>query len=133
ETQNISVSGDGHFSVLLGATKEQGVPAELFTSGEARWLGIQAEREPEQPRVLLVSVPYALKAQEAEMLAGKPASQFVSTDNLKDQVRQEVKAQVQPKGSTKSSVKSSNAAAAVTAGATDFSATTNDQVVSVNQ
>src|ERR1041385_3247005 len=31
----------------------------------------------EQPRVLLVSVPYALKAADAETLSGKPLSAFV--------------------------------------------------------
>src|SRR3990170_1578308 len=31
----------------------------------------------EQPRILLVSVPYALKAADAETLGGKPASAFV--------------------------------------------------------
>jgi hypothetical protein len=38
----------------------------MFRSGEARWLGIQPEHEPELPRVLLVSAPYALKAADAE-------------------------------------------------------------------
>ena len=33
--------------------------------------------EVEQPRVLLVSVPYALKAADADTLGGLPASAFV--------------------------------------------------------
>ncbi len=45
-----------------------GLPEEMLRSGEARWLGIQPEREPELPRVLLVSAPYALKAADAETL-----------------------------------------------------------------
>jgi hypothetical protein len=49
----------------------------MFRSGEARWLGIQPEREPELPRVLLVSAPYALKAADADTLGGLPASAFV--------------------------------------------------------
>ena len=52
---------------------------ELFASGESRWLGVQANvpGEREQPRVLLVSVPYALKAADAETLGGLPAAAFV--------------------------------------------------------
>jgi hypothetical protein len=49
----------------------------LFTSGEARWLGVQAEGQGQQPRVLLLSVPYALKAADAETVGGLPASAFV--------------------------------------------------------
>ena len=60
-----------------GATLPHGVPKELFTSGEARWLGVQAEGQGEQPRVLLLSVPYALKAADAETVGGLPASAFV--------------------------------------------------------
>src|SRR4029077_11354811 len=58
--------------------KSEGLPLELFTTGEPRWLGLQANlpKEVEQPRVLLVSVPYALKAADAETLSGLPASAF---------------------------------------------------------
>lgn len=77
ETQNVHPDTDGNYTVLLGASSSHGVPMELFASGEARWLGVQAEREPEQPRVLLVSVPYALKAADAQTLGGLPPSAFV--------------------------------------------------------
>jgi len=77
ETQNVKVDGNGHYSILLGSTKPDGLPAELFTSGEAQWLGVRVENATEQPRVLLLSVPYALKASDAETLSGKPASAFV--------------------------------------------------------
>ena len=76
ETQNVSLDANGHYSVLLGATKEEGVPMDLFTSGAAQWLGVQVQGQPEQPRVLLVSVPYALKAADAETLGGLPPSAF---------------------------------------------------------
>src|SRR6266853_4634554 len=49
----------------------------LFTSGDARWLGVQVENQKEQSRVLLVSVPYALKAADAETVGGKPPSAFM--------------------------------------------------------
>src|SRR5215470_8848305 len=35
ETQNVTPDESGRYSVLLGATKPQGVPTELFASGEA--------------------------------------------------------------------------------------------------
>src|SRR6266478_2765088 len=82
ETQNVTPDAHGNYSVLLGANSKNGVPVELFASGEARWLEVQVERQAEQPRVLLVSVPYALKAADAETLGGKPASAFVTTETL---------------------------------------------------
>src|ERR1700732_4503730 len=77
ETQNVVADRTGHYSVQLGSTKPDGIPTDLFTSGEARWLGVQPEGQVEQPRVLLLSVPYALKAGDAETLGGLPASAFV--------------------------------------------------------
>jgi hypothetical protein len=41
-----------------------------------RWLAVQVSGESEQPRVLLVVVPYALKA-AAETVGGLPPSAFV--------------------------------------------------------
>jgi hypothetical protein len=77
ETQNIQPDENGHYSVMLGSTTSTGVPSDLFASGEARWLGVQPEKQEEQPRVLLVAVPYALKAGDAETIGGLPASAFV--------------------------------------------------------
>jgi trimeric autotransporter adhesin len=82
ETQNVTPDAHGVYTVLLGANSANGVPAELFASGEARWLEVQVERQAEQPRILLVSVPYALKAKDAETLGGKPASAFLTTETL---------------------------------------------------
>ena len=79
ETQSVSVDAVGHYSVLLGVTKAEGLPTDLFASGNARWLGVKVEGQDEQPRVLLVSVPYALKAGDAETLGGKPLSAFLLT------------------------------------------------------
>lgn len=78
ETQNVKPDSSGHYTVLLGSTKSTGVPAELFTSGEAQWLGVQPQGEAEQTRVLMVSVPYALKAADADTLGGQPASAFMA-------------------------------------------------------
>jgi hypothetical protein len=77
ETQNVQADTTGRYSVLLGTTKAEGLPAELFTSEQARWVGVQVSGQAEQPRVLLVSAPYALKAGDAETVGGLPASAFV--------------------------------------------------------
>jgi trimeric autotransporter adhesin len=77
ETQNATVDSTGHYTVLLGATRSEGLPADLFTTEQARWVGVQVAGQPEQPRVLLVSAPYALKAGDAETLGGLPPSAFV--------------------------------------------------------
>lgn len=77
ETQNVTPDKDGHYTVVLGSTKSEGLPADLFALGEARWLAVQAQGQAEQPRVLLLSVPYALKAGDAQTLGGLPASAFM--------------------------------------------------------
>jgi len=77
ETQSVSLDAAGRYTVQLGTTFPAGLPKELFASGEARWLGVQPEGQTEQSRVLLVSVPYALKAADAETIGGLPASAFV--------------------------------------------------------
>jgi len=76
ETQNVAPDASGRYSVHLGAASN-GLPADLFQSGEARWLAIQPAGEQEQPRVLLVAVPYAMKAADAQTLGGLPPSAFV--------------------------------------------------------
>src|ERR1035437_1303503 len=77
ETQNVTTDASGHYSVLLGSTRAEGIPSDLFSALEERWLGVKAEGQPEQARVMLVSVPYAFKAHEAETLGGLPPSAFV--------------------------------------------------------
>jgi trimeric autotransporter adhesin len=77
ETQNVQADSSGRYSVLLGSTKPDGLPAELFAAEQARWIGVQIEQQAEQPRTLLVSAPYALKAGDAETLGGLPPSAFV--------------------------------------------------------
>ncbi len=76
ETQTVAIDSTGHYKVQLGAANPNGLPADLFASGEARWLEVQVAGEATQPRVLLVSVPYALKAADAATLGGLPASAF---------------------------------------------------------
>jgi len=77
ETQNVEADVQGRFSVYLGATKSDGLPQNLFVSGEARWLGVQPQGQGEQRRTQLISVPYAMKAGDAQTIGGLPPSAFV--------------------------------------------------------
>jgi trimeric autotransporter adhesin len=77
ETQNVQVDSRGNYTAQLGATKSDGLPLELFASGEARWLAVRVNGGEEQARVLLLSVPYALKAADSQTLGGLPASAFM--------------------------------------------------------
>lgn len=79
EVQNVKISDQGRYEVALGANTTDGIPMTLFSSGEPRWLGVQilAPGFEEEPRVLLVSVPYALQAENAQTLGGLPPSAFV--------------------------------------------------------
>ena len=76
ETQTVTPDRAGQYKVQLGASLSNGIPIDLFSSGEARWLEVQVAGEAPQPRVLLVSVPYALKAADAATLGGLPPSAF---------------------------------------------------------
>src|SRR5438477_936184 len=152
ETQVINADSAGRYTVMLGATIVQGVPIEAFESGEGRWLSVTVEGEAEQPRLLLVSVPYALKAVEADKLGGKSASEFVTKSDVQLAVQNSVAQAMsaaantsgaQPSGGLDDSHHGDNALARVQpgvaqqgvtgAGATSFSDTSGNEVVFVNQ
>jgi hypothetical protein len=82
ETQNVQPNASGHYAVMLGATSSSGLPPDIFASGEARWLAVQVAGQAEQARVLLVAVPYAMKALDAETIRGLPPSAFVLASPL---------------------------------------------------
>ena len=82
ETQMVSVGQDGKYSVLLGSATQGGLPQAVFAGGAARWLGVSIEHGPEQPRVPFASVAYAMKAADAQTLAGLPASEFVTRNQF---------------------------------------------------
>lgn len=77
ETQNVLADSSGHYTAMLGATSANGLPLALFSSAEVHWISTQIAGKPEQPRTALLSVPYALKAADAETLGGLPASAFM--------------------------------------------------------
>lgn len=82
ETQRFTVAPDGSYSVLLGSASPGGLPQTVFAAGVARWLGVSVERVPELDRVMLASVPYAMKSADAEALAGHAAADFVTQEQL---------------------------------------------------
>jgi hypothetical protein len=82
ETQTVLPNTGGNFTVLLGSASSLGIPASTFATGEPRWIGITPNDGVERPRVALVSVPYALKAIDADTLGGMGPEQFVSVQQL---------------------------------------------------
>jgi len=85
ETQNVQGDAKGNYTVLLGATQPDGLALDIFNSGDARWLGVRIHGGDEGPRVPLLSVPYALKAVDAETIGGLPASAFLRADAMPTQ------------------------------------------------
>ena len=49
ETQNVKADSNGRDSVSLGVRNPEGLPADLFAAGQARWLGVRASGQAEQP------------------------------------------------------------------------------------
>jgi len=126
ETQNIQADAAGHYTALLGSASADGVPLELFSSGEAQWLGVQIQGQPERPRVLLVSVPYALKAHEAETLSGRNISDFVLANDTKSQPNSANISQANSNGVRSSSPPPPS-------GPTTFTGSNSTQIVGVTQ
>jgi len=88
ETQKVAIDMEGSYTVLLGSVSQTGVPQTIFQGGAARWLGVSVERAPELERVLLSSVPYAMKSADSQALAGHPAGDFVTQGQLSEQFSQ---------------------------------------------
>jgi hypothetical protein len=82
ETQNVLTDALSHYNVLLGSATATGVPAYLFGTGQSRRLGVAIARQQEMPLALMASVPYAMKAGDADTLGGLPASVCVTTKSL---------------------------------------------------
>ena len=135
ETQNVSIEANGQYSAVLGSTTAAGLPGDLFSQQEQRWLGVQVQGQAEQPRVLLVSVPYAFKAHEAETLGGKSVSDFVlanssnSATNGASQASSSTSTANNLSGTTGGGIRKG----AASDGPTNFSGSTTDQIVGVTQ
>ncbi len=86
ETQDLHPDANGHYAVQIGSSLTTGVPQEIFSRVEARWLGVSIAGGPEEPRVMLLSVPYALKAGDATTLGGLPPSAFLQAGAIGEPV-----------------------------------------------
>ncbi len=138
ETQSVTPDAKGQYNVILGSTTATGLPSDLFSQDEQRWLGVQVQGQPEQARVLLVSVPYAMKAADADKLSGRSASEFVTSDTLQSVVQQQLQQQVATASSAKIPAGGQTSTTAKrplvpTDGATNFTDNTPNQVVLVTQ
>ncbi len=131
ETQNVELDPEGRYTVLLGAEQTEGFPLDALATGEARWLGVQVQGQEEQPRILLVSVPYALKAEEAETLAGKAASDFVLSEDLEKTVTEQV--ETTAKEVVAQETEEQITTKAIDSGASTFTDSNSTQVVNVTQ
>ena len=115
ETQSVKVGPDGRYSVLLGATSDEGLPQTLFQAGEARWIeatlidaqliaalggdaAAEAANATQSARTLLAAVPYAFKSMDAETLAGRAADDYVTREDLKSTIADQVQAISNPAG-----------------------------------
>jgi len=79
ETQVVQIT-NGKYTALLGSTDPNGISAGLFAADQPQWLAVQANGV--ETRHLLVSVPYAIKAAEAETFGGLLPSQYVTVAQL---------------------------------------------------
>lgn len=83
ETQVLPLDGQGGYSVLLGATSADGLPADLFAGGAARWLRVRRSGDADARRTRLTAVPYALSAANADTLGGRPATDFMLVPSVR--------------------------------------------------
>lgn len=137
EIQDIRLDAQGRYSILLGAASSDGLPAELFLTAGARWLGVEVEGRQEEARILLVAVPYALKAADADTLGGKPATAYVLSAGEESAPANATLITATP---TRSATRGSNLTSpgatpqeATSSGPTDFVGFTADQLVSILQ
>jgi len=109
ETQTVTVGAGGRYTVLLGATSAEGLPQTLFQASEARWIEanpigkrqidasgrdvvVEVANAMPPARSLLAAVPYAFESMDAETLAGRAASDYVTREDLTSTVANQVRA-----------------------------------------
>jgi hypothetical protein len=87
EMQNVMIDAQGRYTAFLGSASTGGIPAEIFASGETRWVGVTPEDGVERSRFAIATVPYAFKAAEADTLGGRKPEEFVSVPQLTSMLR----------------------------------------------
>ena len=130
ETQVVQITAE-KYSVMLGSTSATGLPSEIFSADQSHWLGVQVNGT--EKRYLLVSVPYAMKAVNADQLGGLPFSEYVTAQQLQAALQGATTGTTpQPKATT---APTGQAAAAGTPPqpATDFTDNNTSEVLLVTQ
>jgi hypothetical protein len=132
ETQVVQVTGE-KYSVMLGSTVTTGLPPEIFSADQAHWLGVQVNGS--EKRFLLVSVPYAMKAVEAERLGGLLPTDFVTVQQLQSALQSVVApgTSTQPKATSTGPTGQAAAAGTPPQPATDFTDNNTSEVLLVTQ
>jgi hypothetical protein len=132
ETQVVQITAE-KYSVMLGSTSATGLPSEIFSADQAHWLGVQVNGA--EKRFLLVSVPYAMKAVNADQLGGLPFSEYVTTQQLQSALQGAAGtgSATPPKTSTTGPVGQAAAAGTPPQPATDFTDSNTSEVLLVTQ
>jgi hypothetical protein len=132
ETQIVQITAE-KYSVMLGSTSATGLPSEIFSADQAHWLGVQVNGA--EKRFLLVSVPYAMKAVNADQLGGLPFSEYVTTQQLQSALQGAAGtgSATPPKTSTTGPVGQAAAAGTPPQPATDFTDSNTSEVLLVTQ
>ena len=132
ETQIVQVTGE-KYSVMLGSTSTTGLPPDIFSADQAHWLGVQVNGS--EKRFLLVSVPYAMKAVEAERLGGLLPSDYVTVQQLQSALQSAAVpgTPTQPKATSTGPTGQAAAAGTPPQPATDFTDNNTSEVLLVTQ
>ncbi|MCU1284860.1 MAG: hypothetical protein JWO13_1210 [Acidobacteriales bacterium] len=92
ETQNVQLSPDKHYDVVVGNGAVGGIPIEIFRMSASLYLQVFANGEPVGERTMFLSVPYAFKSSDSASLAGRPSSDFVLRSEFRSQLLEEIQA-----------------------------------------
>ncbi len=78
ESYTLTPDSTGKVTMLIGGTTG-GLPPAIFADNAPRWVSLQVADGQESPRELLISVPYALKARDADTLGGLPPAAYLKS------------------------------------------------------
>lgn len=84
ETQVVTLDAQGQYSFYLGGSQAEGLPTAVLTASAPLWLSLQVAGVAPQARVPLTSVPFALRAADADTLGGLPPSAYLRADAAAD-------------------------------------------------
>jgi hypothetical protein len=73
ENLNVGLDSNRHYLVMLGSTTADGLPAGVFSSGDARWLGAHPADQPEQARVIVARRAVCIEGRRRADLGGAAA------------------------------------------------------------